>query len=204
MTEYDRETIRHMADRGVSPATISMVYGVSRTCVRKILNTERPEEAAQAEVGLENEGTAPTEEEGNATAPEANCGQSAATSLNENTANDRGESVDDTGQQVAAQPPPGDRVETGGCQSTTEFDGRSGGARPVTKPEDRPPPKSAKRLMLGQGKGGWQPKTCQYIASAESRKEDDKCGAPTQEGSAYCPAHHARCWIKPWQKKDNP
>lgn len=39
---------------------------------------------------------------------------------------------------------------------------------------------------------------CQYIAKARGPFTDaDKCGADCQHGSAYCPEHHALCWVRP-------
>ena len=49
--------------------------------------------------------------------------------------------------------------------------------------------------LLGTLAGG-----CQFIAGdplAELKAgRDPHCGAERREGSAYCPEHHARCWVK--------
>lgn len=43
---------------------------------------------------------------------------------------------------------------------------------------------------------GFTPKTCQWIEGEPDVDEPDFCGKPVQEGSSYCPHHHARCWVK--------
>lgn len=52
------------------------------------------------------------------------------------------------------------------------------------------------RIVRPWGRG-FTPKTCQWIEGEPDVDEPDFCGAPVQEGSSYCPHHHARVWVKP-------
>lgn len=46
---------------------------------------------------------------------------------------------------------------------------------------------------------------CQWIDKEVGPFEDsDKCGAPVKPGSAFCPEHHARVWVKPEGKVSAP
>lgn len=43
------------------------------------------------------------------------------------------------------------------------------------------------------------PRSCQWLEG--EAKHRNFCGAPAKPGSSYCHAHHARCWIKPIDRR---
>ncbi len=172
--------MRHMAAKGATEATIAMVYGLSERRVRALLKADigtKQQPRAAEPVTAEN--CAPGQQQDNGASDGHASGESPVTE---------------------SQAKPEEAASENGPRAADDAGSRASGGAGTPAPPDTerpPPPKSAKRLMLGQGAGGWRPRTCQYIASASGRKDTDKCGAPVQEDSAYCPEHHQRCWVKP-------
>jgi biotin operon repressor len=58
------------------------------------------------------------------------------------------------------------------------------------------PPKSV-RSAESKVKPAGPFKGCQYITGDPVGDDGCKCGEPVQQGSSFCPTHHAKCFIKP-------
>lgn len=85
----------------------------------------------------------------------------------------------------------------------------AGGAYPTGAyprgPAQRDPERAAQLLKTAARPQatGWRPRRCQYLAGDGPFRDADKCGQPVQEGSPYCPAHHARCHLRRGKNQDS-
>ena len=64
--------------------------------------------------------------------------------------------------------------------------------------QDLAPPAKSLGLTLFQLKDG----QCRYASGGDDGEPFLFCGQPVQEGSSYCPACHARCWVKPHKRTE--
>lgn len=95
---------------------------------------------------------------------------------------------------------PGKRKKEPSIRRTRRFVFGPRGPRFVLMPDlsyrDVKPEAGFRGLTLLQLKEG----QCRYPSGGEGDEPFLFCGQPVQEGSSYCPACHARCWVKPPQK----
>lgn len=70
-------------------------------------------------------------------------------------------------------------------------------AQPAVPPPIVPPRPAAAplRRLFGAGPAPSPHRACQWIEGEAAGAASRFCLAPTQPGSSYCPAHHARCHV---------